>query len=157
MYLQNFSNSAFYRASAVLAVPPIFVLISQTSAKVLPTHAWRYGAPTKNPLFRLQLEKCYSYRLMLHGSHHPMLAVSDFLYYFSFLKRFYKYSVVKECITLHPVMHQSLLHRYEPLLHFQHRKQRFFRRRYVLCKVLSWQFQSHCEPEPCLLQYQSVP
>ena len=141
MYLQNFSNSAFYRASAVLAVPPIFVLIFQTSIKVLPTHAWRYGAPTKNPLFRLQLEKCYSYRLMLHGSHHPMLAVSDFLYYFSFLKRFYKYSVVKECITLHPAEHQILLHRYEPLLHFRHRKQRFFRHRYVRYKVPSSQFQ----------------
>ena len=141
MYLHNFSNSAFYRASAVLAVPPIFVLIFQTSAKVLPTYAWRCGAPTKNPLFRLQLEKCYSYRLILHGSHHPMLAVSDFLYYFSFLKRFYKYSVLKECITLHPAEHQILLHRYEPSLHSQRRKQRFFRHQYVLCKVLSWQFQ----------------
>ena len=141
MYLQNFSNSAFYRASAVLAVPPIFVLIFQTSIKVLPTHAWRYGAPTKNPLFRLQLEKCYSYRLMLHGSHHPMLAVSDFLYYFSFLKRFYKYSVVKECITLHPAEHQILLHRYEPLLHFPHHKQRFCHHRCDLYKVPSSLFQ----------------
>ena len=141
MYHHNFSNSAFYRASAVLAVPPIFVLIFQTSTKVLPTHAWRCGAPTKNPLFRLQLEKCYSYRLMLHGSHHPMLAVSDFLYYFSFLKRFYKYSVVKECITPHPAEHQILLHRYEPSLHSQRRKQRFFRHRYVRYKVPSSQFQ----------------
>ena len=57
------SSSAFYRASAVLAVPPVFVLISEPRPKALPRNGRRPGAPTKNSLFGLQLEKCYSCKL----------------------------------------------------------------------------------------------
>ena len=53
----------------------------------------------------------------------------------------------------HLAVHRSLLHRYEPSQHFQHRKQISYRHRYVLCIEPSLPFQLHFSQESCLQQY----
>lgn len=162
-------NSAFYRAIAVPAVPPVFFLISKPQTRLcqltcdVTAHLLSYDNRSDCSLksvIRAGPSCGFHHPALAGGGSSALLLFSQTLLIYSVFHLFYNAAgrrsrllsaAILPCETAsiqHPEGPRSLPRQYGPSPHFQHRKQKSCRRRYGRCKGLSSPFQSQCAQAP---------